>query len=244
MTPLRLLRPLLYVAHQAQRRSLDAVAARTLAAEIPELAAVDREIASVTGTSDRGYWKYVDLLRHLRAARPARIAELGSGRTSFVFAWYAHRNGVAYEAFEQSADWADLVNGIIERRLGARPVRHCELLARPTGARFAPDIAPGSDFIYIDAPSAGAGPWQTFTGKAAYYDAPEYLAAGHRPARIVIDGRTDTADLLLAADAATDYGFRGEFAWAIQRNRLGPALAFRRHSVFTLRSAAENGRAA
>lgn len=232
---MRSLRPILYIAHQAKRAALDFAASLYLRLRIPELRAVDHEIAAVTGTRDRGYWKYLDLLRHLRLARPVRIAELGSGRTSFVFAWYARRHGADYEAFEQSTEWANLVNGIVERRLGTRPVRQCALQARPLGARFEADIPAETDFVYVDAPSAKGGPWQTHTGKAAYYDAHDHLAAGHRPRWFVIDGRTDTADLLLASAAAGDYRFRGEFAWAVQRGNIASALALRRHSSFELR---------
>jgi len=235
MSPARSLRPVLYLAHWAKRAVLDVSAWLYLRVRIPELRAVDREISAVTGTRDRGYWKFVDLLRHLNRGRPAQIIEMGSGRTSFVFAWYARHHGAAYEALEQDAEWADLVNGTIQRRLGFRPVRHCLVQARPLGACFDADIAPDADFVYVDAPSAHGGPWQTHTGKAAYYDAHDHLVAGNRPRRIVIDGRTDSADLLLSTAASADYRFRGEFSWAIQRGKVRAALALRRHSSFELR---------
>jgi hypothetical protein len=228
------LRTAIYVAHQSKRAFLDRLAERRVGQRVPGLREVDREIASVTGTHDRGYWKYLDILRALDSVRPTRIAELGSGRTSFLFAWYARHRDIAYQAYEQNAEWTDLVNRIIERHVGTRPVRQVGLLDRPLGARFAEDIHPDADFIYVDAPSAAGGPWATHTGKAAYYDAPDFLSAGGRPKAILVDGRTDTVDLLLAHPAAVDYAFRGEFAWAVQRHRYREAARARRHSSFHL----------
>ena len=67
-------------------------------------------------------------------------------------------------------------------------------------------------------------------------DVPRHLASGHRPRLIIVDGRTDTVDLILKTAGAAEYAFTGDYGWAVERGRTLHALRLARHSVFVRRT--------
>jgi hypothetical protein len=190
-----------------------------------------------TSQTDRPsyHWKALDLVDLLEELRPRSVVELGSGRTTLVFAAYADRHGAAFVAFEQDPAWVGMVHQALTAVSDRRPVTHVPVEELPLGARFARELPPDADFVYVDAPFVPkARPFATRTGKPAYLDVPRLLESGHRPAAIVVDGRTDTVDEILKTAAGT-YRFAGDYGWAIERGRVGHALRLARHSVFRRR---------
>ena len=190
-------------------------------------------IGEITGTIDRRYIaKCVDLVGLLGRIKPRSIVEMGSGRTSIIFGAWASVHQIPYTAFEQSENWCAVVNQRLAD-MGIRPaVEFVDVeIVQDKGGQFVRSIPLEADMIYVDAPAVTkVSEYQTFTKKPAYFDVPRYLTSGGRPRAIVVDGRTDTVDLILSL--ARDYDFRGEYAWAKQRNKLFAGLQLNRHSVF------------
>lgn len=191
----------------------------------PEIEAALRDLekfAPVQAPSDPG--KYRDIRKYLDKVQPSHIVEIGSGRTSIIFAQWSVTHGARYEAFEQSSEWANAVNKACSR-FDIRPVRQEKL----NGIRFARNIPHTADFIYVDGPAV-PGNYDTVAGKAQYRDVPDSLISGARPKCIMVDGRTDTVDAILET-ADNKYTFKGGHAWAAQRGHRHEIWAYR-HSIF------------
>ena len=89
--------------------------------------------------------------------------------------------------------------------------------------------------LYIDGPYIKAKSKQsfdTFTGKAAYYDFETLFSRGLFPRIIMIEGRTNTADAICSSVHASKYIFHGEFIHSVERGRWLSACRFQRHSIF------------
>jgi hypothetical protein len=191
------------------------------------------EIARVTGKTGPYVAKCWELLCLLRKHRPQFILELGSGRTTLLFAAYAKKHAVPYVAYEQDPRWLELINDLSHRLHRSRPVELAEVETAPQGGRYRRPIPERADFVYVDAPYVAGRSFPTFTGKPAYMDVPLSLAAGHKPKVIVVDGRTDTVDEILKFRA---YRFTGSLDWARERGVLCHAMRMVRHSVFVATS--------
>ncbi|HRE15471.1 MAG TPA: hypothetical protein PLW86_00170, partial [Rhodocyclaceae bacterium] len=80
-----------------------------------------------------------------------------------------------------------------------------------------------------------SGKFATRTGKPIYYDYEHVFEAG-LPKIIMVEGRTDTVDAILASPHAREYDFHGELTWALERGRYLHALRLSRHSIFIRKS--------
>lgn len=217
----------------AGRTKREEIALRTpLDAYYPGILRAFAEIERVTGTRGLYVAKCSEVLELLETHRPRSVMELGSGRTSVLFATYAKKNGAKYLAYEQDPWWIDLMNRVIDHLCKSRPVEHSEIEKLREGGRFCREIPSDADFIYVDAPFVPGKSFPTFTGKAAYLDVPRHLATGHRPKVIAVDGRTDSVDAIRKFHG---YAFSGSLDWARERGVLSHALRPMRHSVFVAR---------
>jgi len=187
------------------------------------------EIERATGKTGPYVAKCWELLQLLQTHRAKFLAEMGSGRTSLLFAAYASKHGARYISYEQDPRWRDLINELTARLCRSTPVELMEVEPLPQGGRYRCGIPPEVDFIYVDAPHVPGRSFPTFTGKAAYMDVPLLLASGQRPRVIVVDGRTDTVDEIMKFDG---YEFAGSWDWARERAIVSHAMRPMRHSVF------------
>jgi hypothetical protein len=194
------------------------------------LPAFDR-IAEATGTKGFHVAKARDILKWLERVKPKHICELGSGRTTLVFAAYAAKNGASLTVFEQDARWGSLVKPLAQQILPELDYRLVPVARRPLGGRFEDDVPRATDFLYVDAPYVPkADGFPTKTGKPAYYDAADFLKIGGRPAIILIDGRIDAVDFTRTAALSAE--FLPSFDWAIAHRKVLPAIWMARHSSF------------
>ncbi len=163
------------------------------------------------------------------------VREMGSGRTTFFFNLF---RGLEVVSYEQDEYWRKLIleffseNGLPEPRIESGSVENYR-----NGGRFVTLKDARCDLLYIDGPyvSRSGGKLNTHTGKPAYYDFERVLDAG-LPKVIMVEGRTDTVDAILASSYAREYDFSGELTWALERGRYLHALRLNRHSIFVRRS--------
>ena len=194
------------------------------------------EIENITKTARPWYyWKAIDLLTLLEQHKPKHLVELGSGRTTAVFAAYAAKHGAKLTVFEQDERWISAVKSAV-RHVTDDPldIRKIDCREVENGGRFDEDIPASADFIYVDAPSVPkTRVFESTTGKPIAFDSIDFIKAGHRPLLIVVDGRTCTVDELLDLPEIRDgYTFKGEVSWAQERAKLFASLQMNRHSVF------------
>lgn len=180
--------------------------------------------------------RLTEILDTLQKVQPKSIYEMGSGRSSMVFASWARQHNIQYIAFEQLDFWKELTNKILA------PISPKEYLVlsglteiKNFGGRYKEDISLDADFIYVDGPTiAVENNTTTYLKKNCYTDVAEYLRKGGRPKAIMVEGRSETADLILseAHKLGLKFKFLPGFHWAIQRNLYKDALAARHHTVF------------
>ena len=179
----------------------------------------------------------LDRLIHSHAVRS--ICEMGSGRTTFFFNLFRDIDVVSYEQDEQDERWRSLLlefhatRGLRLPRIVASQVEHYRY-----GGRFVAIESRPCDLLYIDGPHVGSAPGKlpTHTGKPAYFDFERVLEAG-LPKLIMVEGRTDTVDAILASPHSRHYAFQGELTWALERGRYAHAVRLRRHSIFVVKNA-------
>ena len=73
--------------------------------------------------------------------------------------------------------------------------------------------------------------FNTYTGKACFYDFETFFKNNIFPKLIMVDGRTDTVDEILKA-TKNKYKFIPETIFSIERNKLFSSLFLSRHSLF------------
>jgi hypothetical protein len=215
--------------YRVRTRYEDVVRRGALESFCPGILGAFDDIERTTGKSGPYVAKCWELLRLLRRHRPTFIMEMGSGRTSLVFAAYAAQTGATYVGFEQDEHWQSLVNRLIGRLCHTTPVQRVDVEVVDYGGRYTAPIRAGVDFVYVDGPFTPGLSFPTFCGKAAAMDVPAHLAAGHRPQVIVVDERTDTVDQIRRF---AGYHFAGGWLWAQERRVIRHGLNPRRHSVF------------
>lgn len=163
------------------------------------------------------------------------VREMGAGRTTFFFNLFREVDVISYE---QDDNWRKLLlefyeeNDLPAPRIEGGPVEKYR-----NGGRFVSLEDTRCDLLYIDGPYVNqrGGKLNTHTGKPAYYDFERVLDAG-LPKVIMVEGRTDTVDAILASSYAHEYDFSGELTWALERSRYLHALRLSRHSIFVRRS--------
>jgi hypothetical protein len=181
--------------------------------------------------------RLLELDRLIRRHAVRSICEMGSGRTTFFFNLFRDIDVVSYEQDER---WRLLLlefhatHGLRLPRIVASQVEHYR-----DGGRFVAIENRPCDLLYIDGPYVGSAPGKlpTHTGKPAYFDFERVLEAG-LPKLIMVEGRTDTVDAILASPYSRHYAFQGELTWALERGRYAHAARLRRHSIFVVKNAA------
>ena len=97
------------------------------------------------------------------------------------------------------------------------------------------------DLLYIDGPEdetkfSRKKKYNTFSGKAAFSDALNYLENNYLPKLIIFDGRIDSVDLILNSKFSNYYKFYGSFRWALNHMNIYHLFSFNRHSIFRLKN--------
>lgn len=218
----------------AQRRIANRRARQFTAADAPVLIKAYAAFAeNGQSGSPRQPFKGHDLWRILSRAKPRSVVELGSGTTSAVFALYGQRSGAAYVCFEHSQEWAAVTEGCL-RRVGLidaedSPVRVVGMAVREdkSASGFVEPIPLDADFIYVDGP-----PCPIVEGrKRPNDDVVRLLEVGGKPRWIVVDGRTETVELILRHPLGEQYTAELSYIYALRHNLWGAALAFREHTI-------------
>lgn len=159
------------------------------------------------------------------------VYEMGSGRTTYLFNLYP---GLEVVSYEQDEMWREtLLRYFRDARLPVPDIRISGVERYGKGGRFAELEAKQCDLLYIDGPyvERAGERFSTHTGKPAYHDFETIFEVG-LPRVIMVEGRTDTVDEILASPHCENYNFAGELTWALERNRYLHALRLNRHSVF------------
>jgi hypothetical protein len=207
------------------------VSRRRLTRRFPRLAEALDELARQSRSPHKDVWSKVgDLVAHLDAARPREIVELGAGRSTLAISFWAAETGALFQSLDQSVEWRDAANTVLQDTLGIRPVVHSPLRLTPSGGHYADQPPPTTDFFYVDGPHVPIrARLPTYTGGPVCADLPMALARGLRPAVILIDGRTDTVDAIRGC--AIGYRMQASYAWAKERRHADVRHA-RRHTQF------------
>jgi len=179
-------------------------------------------------------FRAADLIAWLGRLQPKTIQELGSGRSSVVFAAWCAKNGAQHIAYEQRDYWRDIVEEAISIAGGLGTVVHVPMVrVGGIGAKFTKVLAAEIDLVYVDGPSGEDRTYHTHDGRCINMDVPEHLRAGHRPKAILIDGRQNTRDLLWGMPEAHEYELTKQF----QRTpEFASATDYVRHSSMLLRA--------
>lgn len=217
-----------------RRRAQNIEARQFTVARTPELVRAYQAFreASQSGAS-RQPFKGRDLWRILETAAPNSIVELGSGTTSAVFALWAKRRSASYVAFEHDAHWAEVTERCL-RQVHLVDGSNATIKHVPSKVRedqrstgFVHPIPRDTEFIYVDGP-----PCLLENGKKVPNDdVSRLLDAGGLPRMIVVDGRIETVDLILAHPKASQYRFFPSYVYSLRRDRWRDALAAREHTV-------------
>lgn len=163
------------------------------------------------------------------------VREMGSGRTTFFFNLFRELDVISYE---QDDNWRELLLEFYEENgLPAPRIEGSHVERYRNGGRFVSLADARCDLLYIDGPyvNRSAGKFDTHTGKPAYYDFERVLGSG-LPKVIMVEGRTDTVDAVLASSYSHEYDFCGELTWALERGNYLHALRLSRHSIFFRKS--------
>lgn len=183
--------------------------------------------------------RFKEMLDTLELIQPKNIREMGSGRSSLIFAAWAQKNNIDYKAFEQLDFWVGISNEAVNVFGELSPIEHCEVMnVDKIGGRFKRDIELDADFIFVDAPTIPkSDDFITYTKKAAFTDVPDLIRRGGKPRVIMVDSRTASVDIILSAleDSGLEFDFKPGFMWAMQRHYYKEALACRLHSYFFIK---------
>ncbi len=194
---------------------------------------LNRLLTKATGTTLEPLFKLrlLELDQLIRRHKIRSICEMGSGRTTFFFNLFGDIDVVSYE---QDEYWRSLLlsfhatYNLRQPKIVSSQVEHYR-----EGGRFVSIDKRHFDMLYIDGPYFKdlSCDFLTFTGKPAYYDFENVLSVS-LPKLIIVEGRTDTVDMILNSPFSKHYHFQGELTWALERSRYNHAMRLRRHSIF------------
>ena len=222
-----------------QRRGASRRAEIETRRQTPELLAAYAEFSKGNQSgSPRQPFKGWDLWRILEQSRPRKIVELGSGTTSACFALYARRQGVEYQCFEHSPEWAKVTaDSLAKAGLDGEGIQVRTVASRIDEERqcsgFVEQLPNDADFVYIDGPPCPVRNGRKWPND----DIVRLFDSGGRPATIVVDGRISTVDLIRGHAAGGQYEVDLSYVYAFRNGRIGDALRFEEHTVFRLRDA-------
>lgn len=206
--------------------------------DAPQLSVAFAEFAQANQSgASRQPFKGRDIWCILEQVKPTSIVELGSGTTSAVFALWAQRHTARYTAYEHHEGWCKVTARCLESAgLNTAPgpgivVHPIEPSEGETSVGFCEPVPADVDFLYVDGP-----PCVLESGtKVPNHDATRMLDRGILPKAIVVDGRTETVDLLLRHSAIDRYVFKPGLAYCLRKGLFLQALAGREHTIFLLK---------
>jgi hypothetical protein len=219
-----------YIVAAAARRDADRAAIRQFEPDI--LRAFDLINDHSQKNMDDAINRAADILRWLDRRKPRAIHELGSGRSSVVYAVWASRNGARHTAFEESAAWQSLTMRAIEIAGGKGEVILTPVERTNTAASYFRAIPQDADFIYVDGPSGGRTDFATPDGRAISMDIVEHVRGGALPGTIMFDGRETAFRALLSLQEARHYAVSPQYHLAGELR--GDPDALNRHTVMSL----------
>tara|TARA_Y100000991_G_scaffold194254_1_gene162772 strand:- start:1251 stop:1973 length:723 start_codon:yes stop_codon:yes gene_type:complete len=193
-------------------------------------------LLSQTNTKLESYYKLrlLEIEKIVERYAIKKIIEFGSGRTTIFFNFLKEKNKISVKTYEQDTKWKKILVAvgkeinITRMNICVRPVTEYK-----EGGKFTNIDKEAVDLLYIDGPYINRyKKFLTFTFKPIYYDFYEFLQRKFIPKVIMIEGRTDTVDEILNSDQVSNYFFKGEFAWSMQRKNYFQAIAAKRHSIF------------
>src|SRR5216684_2665433 len=113
------------------------------------------------GTKGFGFWSFLSLL--LVAARPKKILELGSGRSTITFSEFAHQNASKFVSVEMDLTWVNKARlDLFYLGIDKNYVHHVPLDQKLNWFqidvfRSAIGLHSPFDFVLVDAPNAYSG---------------------------------------------------------------------------------------
>jgi hypothetical protein len=209
---------------------------RLLAFE-PEIANGLEKFYEKTGKKKADYYlRLTEILETLEKTEPKYIYEMGSGRSSMIFASWAKKRGIDFIALEQLDFWQELTNEILAPiSSGNNHLKSSDIIEIENfGGRYKENIPLEADFIYVDGPTiVVTNNTTTYLRKSCYTDVADYIRRGGKPKVIMVEGRTESVDLIIseAEKAGLRFKLLPGFHWAIQRNLYLDALSARHHSI-------------
>lgn len=192
----------------------------------------DEKLSNSTGHKIQKHYSYRfhEILTISNRYQIKSILEIGSGRTTFLFLKLVGDNLISVE---QNKNFLDSIINSIDYNLN---IQLSEVIPYKNGAKLKTinNINQTPDLLYIDGPFINLPNQKTFTHKPAYYCFEDVLEK-KLPKLIMIDGRTDTVDLILNSKFSKKYHFKPGFQWSYERGKLS-LMKFNYHSVFVLRN--------
>ncbi|WP_349371509.1 hypothetical protein [Salinarimonas sp.] len=210
-----------------------------LAAREPTYAAFLQVLTQGEAVGVRGHpWRALDIEKVLRMLAPKRIAELGSGTSTGIFASYVReRDGASLISVDETEHWAGLTRAGLEA-VGLAPHPRIDVVASRRiegrrGSHYAFTIEPDIDLVYVDGPSVSKRDGKGTPNE----DVLRAFEAGHFPRAIVVDGRIETVDAIRRHPGGRGYAFTPGLSYLAKAPdlELRDVLAigaFHRHSLF------------
>lgn len=158
-------------------------------------------------------YRYFEIMKLIEKYDIKSVVEIGTGRTTLIF---NNILNIKTKSFEQDRKWIDLLEKFDKKWL----ILFKEVEIFKNGGRLKGINKQYSELLYIDGPYINKK-FKTFTTKPAYYDFESIIDLENPPKAIMVDGRTDTVDLILSNKKINDlYEFKGSFFWSAQRKIL------------------------
>lgn len=185
-------------------------------------------------------WRLADLVNKLENNNIKNIVEIGSGRSSLFFNFYKKIKKIdECKSIEQNLDFSKFMNDFFNQIDLDCNLIDSKYVSTESGGYLDHKLS-NCDLLYIDGPEDETKfkrnkSYNTYTGKAEFSDALNYLKKGFLPKLIIFDGRIDSVDLILNSKFLNYYKFKGSFRWAFTHNNFFHLIQFNRHSIFELK---------
>jgi hypothetical protein len=169
-------------------------------------------------------WRGYDIIRHLKAERPRRIVEFGSGTSTAVLASFAASQGAEVLTFEQDDGWCKLTREALSRAGLLSPrvdIVQVSAVATERGTKFARLPEGEIDWLYVDGPVTAKRGGR----KLPCLDTLELFDRGVLPGVILVDGRYDTVRAICHHPSSRWYEVQFEYGLSLKP-------PFCRHTVF------------
>ena len=185
-------------------------------------------------------WRLSHLVDIFNKNNLKTVVEIGTGRTTLLFNFYKKIKKINQcNSIEQNLDFSIFMNNFFKEIDLECNIINSKYVSNKLGGYLEHELS-NCDLLYIDGPEDEnkfnrREPYNTYSGKASFSDALNYLNKGFFPKFIIFDGRIDSVDLILNSTFSKNYKFRGGFRWAINHFNLFHLIQFNRHSSFELK---------